>query len=82
MDEQKTVKRFNGAAWFDRQVQRRTRAALTQRGSKASTRSKEYKAEYARQLECFRAERAEVKRRKEVARIIREQNKAKAERRA
>ncbi len=55
---------FNGAAWFDRQVQRRTRAALTERGSSASTKSREYKTEYARQLALFRAERAEVKRRK------------------
>lgn len=55
---------FNGAAWFDRQVQRRTRAALTERGSTAKTKSREYKTEYERQLKLFRAERAEVKRRK------------------
>ena len=55
---------FDGAVWFDRQVQRRTRAALTERGSTASTKSQEYKTEYARQLALFRAERAEVKRRK------------------
>ena len=57
--------RFNGSAWFDRQVQCRTRAALTERGSKASTHSREYKEEYARQIKLFRAERAEVKRRKQ-----------------
>lgn len=55
---------FNGAAWFDRQVHRRTRAALTERGSAASAKSREYRTEYARQLKLFRAERAEVKRRK------------------
>ena len=56
--------RFNGALWFEHQVQSRTRAALTERGSHASTRSREYKDEYARQLALFRAERAEIKRRK------------------
>ena len=55
---------FNGSLWFERQVQCRTRAALDARGSKASTKSREYKTEYARQLELFRAERAEKKRRK------------------
>jgi len=55
---------FDGAAWFDQQVQRRTRAALNERGSTASTKSREYRTEYARQLKLFRAERAEVKRRK------------------
>ena len=55
---------FNGAAWFDRQVRQRTRTALTERGSKAGTKSREYKVEYARQLQFFRAGRAEVKRRK------------------
>ena len=55
---------FNGAAWFDRQVQRRTRAALNVRGSKAKSKSQEYKTEYARQLALFRAERMEVKRKK------------------
>jgi len=55
---------FNGAAWFDYQVQKRTRAALTERGSKAKTKSREYKTEYARQLALFRAERMEVKRKK------------------
>ena len=55
---------FNGAAWFDRQVHSRTRAALDERGSGATTKSREYRIEYARQLTLFRAERAEVKRRK------------------
>lgn len=64
MDQHHPRGRFNGALWFDRQVQSRTRAALTERGSHASTRSREYKDEYARQLELFRAERAEIKRRK------------------
>ena len=55
---------FDGAAWFERQVRRRTREALCARGSEASTRSAEYRAEYARQLLLFRAERAAVKKRK------------------
>ena len=63
-NEQSNGNRFNGAAWFDRQVERRTRAALQARGSTASTKSREYRAEYARQLALLRAERAEVKRRK------------------
>ena len=62
--EQHTGNRFNGAAWFDQQVRNRTRAALTARGSKASTRSREYQIEYARQLESFREERAMVKQRR------------------
>lgn len=57
-------RRFNGALWFERQVQRRTRAALDARGSTAAAKSREYKAEYKRQLKLFRAERAEKKRRK------------------
>jgi len=64
MGEKRQYHPFNGAAWFDRQVQRRTRAALTERGSTAKTKSREYKTEYARQLALFRAERAEVKRKK------------------
>jgi len=64
MEEKGQYHPFDGAAWFDRQVQRRTRAALTERGSTAKSHSREYKTEYARQLELFRAERAEVKRRK------------------
>ncbi len=64
MYQKATEHRFNGAAWFDQQVQRRTRAALNERGSTASTKSREYRTEYARQLKLFRAERAEVKRRK------------------
>ncbi len=62
--EKGTYKPFDGKAWFDRQVHSRTRAALDARGSKASTHSREYRTEYARQLVLFRAERAEVKRRK------------------
>ena len=64
MNEQSSGNRFNGAAWFDRQVACRTRAALQTRGSTASAKSREYRTEYARQLALFRAERAEVKRRK------------------
>ena len=45
-------------------LQKRTRNALTERGSKAKTKSREYKTEYARQLALFRAERMEVKRKK------------------
>ena len=64
VEQRERQSRFNGAAWFERQVQLRTRAALTERGSTAKTKSQEYKTEYARQLELFRAERAEVKRKK------------------
>ena len=64
MCEERKPRPFNGNVWFDRQVQRRTRAALNERGSTASTKSREYKTEYARQLALFRAERMEVKRKK------------------
>lgn len=64
MGEKGQYQPFNGAAWFERQVQRRTRAALTERGSTAKSKSQEYKTEYARQLALFRAERMEVKQRK------------------
>ena len=64
MGEKRQYHPFNGAAWFERQVQLRTRAALTERGSKAKTKSQEYKTEYELQLALFRAERAEVKRKK------------------
>jgi hypothetical protein len=64
MGERRQHHPFNGAAWFDHQVQKRTRNALTERGSKAKTKSREYKTEYARQLALFRAERMEVKRKK------------------
>ena len=62
MNEKSNRNRFNGAAWFDRQVASRTRAALQARGSTATTKSRAYKTEYARQLALLRAERAEVKR--------------------
>ena len=68
---------FNGAVWFDRQVQRRARAALNARGSKAKTKSPEYVTEYERQLKLFRAERAEVKKRKKekyLARLAEQQS--------
>ena len=64
MGEKGSHSRFNGAAWFDRQVRSRTRAALDARGSTAKTHSREYQREYARQLSLFRAERAEVKQRR------------------
>ena len=76
MGESPKRKRFDGAAWFDRQVQRRTRAALTERGSKASTRSREYQTEYQRQRELFTAERKEVKRLRAEKRAEREARKA------
>ena len=55
---------FDGARWFDQQVRTRTRAALNDRGSHASSRSAEYRKEYQLQLLLFRAERAAVKRRR------------------
>ena len=64
MEEKRTYKPFDGKAWFDRQVHRRTRAALNEQGSIVSKKSREYKTEYARQLALFRAERMEVKRKK------------------
>ena len=64
MGEKRQYHPFNGAAWFERQVQYRTRAALTERGSTAKSKSQEYQAEYARQLALFRAERMDVKRKK------------------
>ena len=56
--------RFDGAAWFRKQMLNRTRAALNEKGSKAKPGSNEYQAEYDRQLSIYRAERAEVKKRK------------------
>ena len=82
MEENNTNSRFDGAAWFDRQVRIRTRAALKARGSKAKTKSREYMTEYARQLELFRAERAEkkrVKKEKFHARMTRQETADKAE---
>ena len=64
MGQQGTGSRFNRALWFEQQVAKRTRAALTARGSNAPVKSREYQVEYAKQLVRFRAERAEVKRRK------------------
>ncbi len=78
MGETRQYYPFNGAAWFERQVQLRTRNALTERGSTAKTKSREYKTEYARQLALFRAERMEVKRRKReiyLARLERRESK-------
>lgn len=75
MGEKGSRNRFNGAAWFDRQVQIRTRTALTERGSKAGTKSREYQTEYARQLALFRAERVEVKRRKHEMYLARSEKK-------
>lgn len=70
---------FNGAAWFDRQVHSRTRAALNAQGSNASPRSREYKMEYMQQQKLFRAERAEVKRRKHEKYLARIEKKMIAE---
>ena len=64
MEEKGKGNNFDRAAWFDRQVHIRTRAALDAQGSKAKSRSREYHTEYARQIKLFRAERAEKKRRK------------------
>ncbi len=64
MEKKGTQSGFNGAAWFEQQVCKRTRAALNDRGITASTHSPEYKTEYLQQLRLFRAERAEVKQRK------------------
>lgn len=71
---------FNGAAWFDRQVHIRTRTALTERGSTASSRSLEYKTEYKQQIKLFRAERAEVKKRKHEKHLARIEKKLAAKR--
>ena len=80
MGETRQYHPFNGAAWFDYQVQKRTRAALTERGSTAKTKSREYKEEYARQIKLFRAERAEVKRCKQEKYAARMEKKLAAER--
>ena len=56
-----TYKPFNGAAWFEKQVHRRTRVALAERGSTAKSNSFEYRREYQRQLAAFRAIRWEKK---------------------
>ena len=69
--------RFDGNKWFENKVRARTRAALTERGSKASGHSPEYSAEYKKQYAMFRAERAEIKRRKReeyLARIQKKEN--------
>ena len=63
--EQKNIgRRFDGSLWFENELRRRTREALNEKGLKAGTGSPVYRAEYARQLEILRAERAEVKRRR------------------
>ena len=64
MPQDHSHSRFDSNLWFENQVRRRTRAALRERGSEASTKSAEYRAEYKRQLALFRAERAEIKKRK------------------
>ena len=56
-----THKPFNRAAWFEKQVHRRTRAALDERGSTAKPKSREYREEYERQRTAFRAIRREKK---------------------
>ena len=69
--EKKRSNGFDGAGWFERQVHLRTRAALNDQGIIASSHSREYKTEYARQLLLFRAERAEFKRRKHEKHLAR-----------
>ena len=77
---EKEFKRFDGAAWADRQVHRRTRAALSERGSQAGTHSREYRTEYKQQWKLFAAERTEIKRRKEEKRLARVKKRLAAER--
>ncbi len=75
MEKEQSRGSFDGAAWFERQVQKRTRDELTGRGSTASTHSREYKLEYARQLKLFRAERAEIKKRRKEKYLARMEKK-------
>ena len=77
---EKKYKPFNGAAWADRQVHRRTRAALTERGSQAGTNSREYKTEYKQQWKLFAAERTEIKQRKKKKYLARMNKRLAAER--
>ena len=77
---EKEYKPFDGAAWADRQVHRRTRAALTERGSQAGTNSREYKTEYKQQWKLFAAERTEIKRRKKEKQLARANKRLAAER--
>ena len=77
---EKAYKPFNGAAWADRQVHKRTRAALTERGSQAGTNSREYKTEYKQQWKLFAAERTEIKRRKKEKYLARMNKRQAAER--
>lgn len=79
MEEKTKQSGFNGAAWFEQQVCKRTRAALNDRGINASSHSREYQTEYARQMRLFRAERAEVKRRKHEKYLARMARKMAAE---
>ena len=69
-------KRFDGNAWFERQVRKRTRDALTARGSRARVKTSEYHAEYVRQLALFRAERAAIKQQRAEKRQQRESREA------
>ena len=64
MDDKRSYQTYDAAAWYERQVHSRTRAALNERGSNANTHSREYKTEYKRQQELFILERREIKRRK------------------
>lgn len=79
MEEKRKRKPFDGAAWFDRQVSIRTRAALDERGSAAKSSSREYKTEYARQVKLFRAERAIIKRRKKEKYIAKSKERMEAD---
>ena len=69
------VNHFDGNKWFENKVRNRTRAALTERGSKASAHSAEYNAEYKKQYALFRAERAEIKRSKHEKKLARRKEK-------
>ena len=65
-EAQAPYKRFNGAAWAEQQIRKRTRAELAARGSRAPTHSREYQLEYALQKSLFSAERIEKKRQKKL----------------
>ena len=77
MEGKKKYRQYDVAAWYERQVHSRTRAALDERGSHANTHSSEYKTEYKLQQELFIAERRERKRRKRekyLARVAKQQH--------
>ena len=73
MEKKGGYQRFDGRAWLIKQVHKRTSDKLKENGIEASTHSVIYKTEYARQMALFRAERAEIKRRKKEKHLEREQ---------